>query len=466
MSSQPRRPGGPRFPAVVRAATAALLGLLLAAAPARAIEVERVVSPGGITAWLVQDHTNPIISVNFAFRGGAALDPAGREGLAGMVAGLLDEGAGDLKSQAFQKKLADLSISMDFNAGFDNFGGSLKTLTRNRDTAFNLLRLALTKPRFDATPVARIRSQILVELARAAKNPGRIAQRAWWKAAFPNHPYGRSSDGTPQSIKAITVGDLKAFVARRFARSNLMIGVVGDITPDVLKTILDRTFGALPKTPAPSTIADVTPRLTGKITVFRRPFPQSRVVFGQGGIKRNDPDWYAAYVMNYVLGGGGFTSRLMTEVRVKRGLAYSVASWLNPMDHSAVIAGSVGTKNAKVAESIRIIRREWARMRAHGITKTELHDAKTYLTGSFPLSLDSTGSIAAILVAVQNEHLGIDYLSKRNAFIDAVTVADVDRVAKRLLTPKRLTFVVVGQPQGLTGANVREGGGAAAKTGG
>lgn len=466
MSSQPRRSDAPRSPAVLRLTVMALLGLFLAVAPARAIEVTRVVSPGGIEAWLVEDHTNPIISVSFAFRGGGALDPAGREGLAGMVAGLLDEGAGDLKSQAFQKKLENLSISLNFNAGFDNFGGSLKTLTRNRDTAFDLLRLALTKPRFDATPVERIRSQVLVELARNAKKPGRIAQRAWWKAAYPDHPYGRSRDGTPRSVKAITVGDLKGFVARRFARSNLMIGVVGDITPAVLKTVLDRTFGALPKDPAPARVADVKPRLSGRITVLRRPIPQSRVIFGQGGIKRRDPDWYAAYVMNYVLGGGGFTSRLMDEVREKRGLAYSVASWLNPMDHSAVIAGSVGTKNAKVAESIRIIRREWARMRARGITEAELHDAKTYLTGSFPLSLNSTGSIASILVAVQNQRLGIDYLAKRNAFINAVSVADVDRVAKRLLTPDRLTFFVVGQPEGLTGADRREDAGAAPKKGG
>lgn len=421
-------------------------------APARAIDIERVTSPGGIEAWLVQDHSNPIIAMEFLFDGGVALDPAGKEGLAEMAAALLDEGAGELDSQAFQQRLEDLSIGLSFRAQFDSFGGGLKTLTENRDTAFELLRLALTAPRFDAEAVDRIRSQILTILARNEKNPGRVAGRAWWSAAFPGHPYGRPQDGTPETVKAITAADLKRFVAQRFGRDNLILAVVGDIAPDQLKPLLDKTFGGLPAKAAPVEVADTGPKDTGSVTVIRRPVPQSIVIFGQRGIKRDDPDWYAAHVMNYVLGGGGFISRLTTEVREKRGLAYSISSWLNPLDHAAVISGSVGTQNARVGESIEIIRAEWKRMRDMGISEAELADAKTFLTGSFPLRLDSTDSIASVLVAVRRHNLGIDYLNKRNGFIDAVTVADVQRVAKRLLDPEKLTFVVVGQPENLKGA--------------
>ena len=240
-------------------------------------------------------------------------------------------------------------------------------------------------------------------------------------------------------------------MARRLARDNLYLAVVGDITPAQLAPLLDETFGALPEKSDPDEVADAVPQVHGGVEVVRRPMPQSVVIFGQRGIKRDDRDWYAAYVMNHVLGGGGFTSRLTEEVREKRGLAYSVASWLNPLDHAAVYVGSVGTQNARVAESIALIRQQWQRMRDEGVTEAELDDAKTYLTGSFPLSMDNTGAIAGLLIAVQRFHLGIDYINKRNGFIENVTREDIARVAKRLLDPSALTFVVVGEPDGLDG---------------
>ncbi|MDJ0948038.1 MAG: pitrilysin family protein [Alphaproteobacteria bacterium] len=428
----------------------AVLALLLYAAPVgAAVKVERVTSPGGIEAWLVQDPSNPIIALEMSFLGGAALDPSDKLGLAEMVSGLLDEGAGDLDSQAFQKKLEDLSIGLSFGAGYDGFTGSLKTLTRHRDTAFDLLGMALTAPRFDAEPVERIRAQMLTIIARNEKNPHRIAGRNWWKTMFPGHPYGRPRDGTRESIANITSADLKAFAATRLAKSNMFVAVVGDITPAQLAPLLDRTFGALPKDPQLADVSRAEPALTGEISVIRRPMPQSVVIFGQNGVRRDDPDWYAAFLMNYVLGGGGFTSRLTEEVREKRGLAYTVSSWLNPMEYAAVMGGRVGTENTRVGKSIKLIRAEWARMRNEGISEQELADAKRYVTGSFPLRLDSTDSIARILVAVQRHKLGIDYLDKRNDYINAVTRADVQRVAQRLLTPDKLTFVVVGEPANL-----------------
>ncbi|MDR3435899.1 pitrilysin family protein [Telmatospirillum sp.] len=434
---------------MIRRLIAVLAVCVLPVLPANAVTIEKVSSPGGIEAWLVQDHTNPIIAVNFSFRGGAALDPPGKTGLTEMVASLLDEGAGDLDSQAFHGKLENLAISFGYSASEDALHGHLKTIAANRDTAFDLLRLSLTQPRFDADAVERIRGQIQAVLIQELQNPNVIAERAFVKAMYPDHPYGLPVDGTPETITAITVDDLKGWVAAHMGRDQLYVSVVGDITPEQLTDLLDRTFGGLPAKAAPVAVADVAPATDGKISVTHRPIPQSVVMFGQAGLKRNDPDWYVAYVMNHILGGGSFSSRLMNEVRVKRGLAYGVYSYLLPHDHSALLAGSVATRNERVAESIQLIKDEWRRMAEGGVTAQELAEAKTYLNGSFPLQLDSTESIASLVEVVQMENLGIDYLNRRKALIDAVSADDVKRVARRLLDTDRLSFVVLGDPKGL-----------------
>ena len=438
-----------RLPAMVLF-LAFLAATLAATLPARAIEVERVVSPSGIEAWLVEDHTNPIVALRFAFRGGAALDPKGKEGLAEMVSSLLDEGAGELDTQAFQRRLEDMAITLRFDAGLDTFSGRLRTLSANLGAAFDLLRLALTRPRFDDEPVARMGSQILTMIQRNSEDPDVIASRALRRALFPDHPYGRPVTGTEDSVKAITAADLRRFVAERLARDNLLIGAVGDIAPDQLAALLDETFGGLPGKAAAWRLPEVTPIATGRTIVVRKVVPQSAILFAQAGIKRDDDDFYPAYVMNYVLGGGGFTSRLYGEVREKRGLAYSVYTYLSPLASSALLQGGVGTANARVAETLGVVRAEWRRMAADGVEEAELADAKTYLTGSFPLRFSSSGRIAAILVGMQLDRLGIDYLDRRNGFVEAVTRDDVNRVARRLLDTEGLTTVVVGEPEGVS----------------
>ena len=438
-----------RLPAMVLF-LAFLAATLAATLPARAIEVERVVSPSGIEAWLVEDHTNPIVALRFAFRGGAALDPKGKEGLAEMVSSLLDEGAGELDTQAFQRRLEDMAITLRFDAGLDTFSGRLRTLSANFGAAFDLLRLALTRPRFDDEPVARMGSQILTMIQRNSEDPDVIASRALRRALFPDHPYGRPVTGTEDSVKAITAADLRRFVAERLARDNLLIGAVGDIAPDQLAALLDETFGGLPGKAAAWRLPEVTPIATGRTIVVRKAVPQSAILFAQAGIKRDDDDFYPAYVMNYVLGGGGFTSRLYGEVREKRGLAYSVYTYLSPLASSALLQGGVGTANARVAETLGVVRAEWRRMAADGVEEAELADAKTYLTGSFPLRFSSSGRIAAILVGMQLDRLGIDYLDRRNGFVEAVTRDDVNRVARRLLDTEGLTTVVVGEPEGVS----------------
>ena len=435
---------------MLRSAFAALFFLLAAASPAAAIEVQRVVSPGGIEAWLVEDHSNPIISLDMTFRGGAALDPVGKEGLANLVSGLIDEGAGDLDSQAFQGRLQDLSIGLSFSAGLDTFSGDLKTLTENRDTAFELLRLALNEARFDEEPIARIRSQILAGLARDSENPRVIVRRTLNKVLFPEHAYGRPASGTTESVTGLTVEDLRRFTAERFARDVLMIGVVGDITAQELAGLLDETFLGLPATAAPVDLADTTPSGEGGVIVIEKDLPQSVVAFGHEGIGRADPDYYTAYVVNYILGGGGFSARLYKEIREKRGLAYSVYAYLNPLDHAALVMGGVATQNERVSESLDLIRAEWRRMAEDGPSEEELRDAKIYLTGSFPLRFSSSGRISGMLVGMQLNRLGIDYLDRRNALIEAVTLDDARRVARRLYDADKLTVIVVGRPEGVT----------------
>ena len=416
-----------------------------------AAKVERVVSPGGIEAYLLSEPSIPFLSLSLHFRGGAALDPVGKEGLAYMVSGLLDEGAGELDSQAFRTELEDRAVRLSFDAGRDEFTGRLKTLTRNRERAFELLRLALTEPRFDAEPVERIRNQIQADLRRRAEDPEYLAGLTWFASAFAGHPYGRPVQGSVESVAAIETADLRRFVADRLAQDNLVVGVAGDITAAELGPLLDRAFGDLPARSAPYRLEQRAAPADAATVVLRRNVPQSQVLFGEEGLARDDPDFYAGYVANHILGGGGFTSRLTEEVREKRGLAYSVYSYLYPMEFGPLWLGGLGTANAAVGQAVEVVREQLARMAAGEISEAALDDAKTYLTGSFPLRLTSNDAIAGTLVAMQVDDLGLDYLERRNDYIEAVTLADVRRVAARLYHPERLLVVVVGEPEGLPG---------------
>lgn len=420
-----------------------------AAAPAYAIDVKRVVSPGGIEAWFVEDATVPLVSLEFTFRGGAALDPKGKAGLANLVAGLLDQGAGDLDSQAVQRQLRDQSIRLSFSTSYEGFGGSLKTLNRYRDNAFDLLRLALTEPRFDTAAVERIRGETLADIRRQAMRPGNIARRIWARAAFPDHPYGWPTTGTSSTVEAIAVDDLREFVRTRLTQDQLLIGVVGDIGEEELGRLLDKTFGKLPVEPVPDTVPETAPHALGATIVVQRPLPQSVALFSLPGVARDDPDYYAAYVMNHILGGGSFRSRFFHEVRDRHGLAYSVHSYLSPWQASPLWIGSVATANAGMAKSLELIRQEMKRMREEPVSEQELSDAKGFINGSFPLRFTSTDRLASILVAMQYHDLGIDYLDRRPSFIDSVTSEDVLRAAQRLLDVDKLTVTVVGQPVGV-----------------
>ncbi len=441
-----------------RQALAAMAGFAALGLPWRGADaaprIERVVSPGGIAAWLVSDRRIPVVSMQMAFRGGAALDPAEKLGRANLATRLLDEGAGPYDSQEFQRRVEDISASLGFDDGRDTTGGWVKTLSRHRTEAFDLLRLAMTAPRFDAEPLERARSAVLGRLKRNGEDPDYLAGRLWWRRMAGDHPYARPGSGVPRTVEKISAEDVRAFAGERLARDNLVVGCVGDISAGELAGALDAVFGALPARAAPWRLPAAPLRALGGTVVLERPVSQSVASFGHVGIKRGDPDYYTAFVMNHILGGGSFSSRLYQEVRERRGLAYSIYTVLNPLDAGGFVQGGVATQNARMAETIAIVRDQWRRMAGEGASTAEIADAKSFLTGSFPLQFDSTDRIARLLVSIQLDDLGLDYLDRRNAFIEAVSGSDVARVARRLLDPAQLTFAVVGQPAGLEAERV------------
>jgi zinc protease len=369
-----------------------------------------------------------------------------------MMVSLLDEGAGDIDGKAFHERLENKAIEMNFNAGRDTIRGTLRTLKENQDEAFELLRLALTAPRFETAAVERIRSQLVARLQRQSTNPNEIGSRKWWETAFPDHPYGRAVNGTLESMPRITVDDMKGVMGRVLAKDSLKIGVVGDIDAASVGRLIDKTFGALPAKGNLTPIPDAKPQGIGRRIVIELDVPQAVVTFGGQGVARNDPDFMAAYLVNHILGGGSFSSRLYREVREKRGLAYGVYTSLLWLYHASVELGNTATRADATRETLEVIEGEVALMAKEGPTEEELIKAKTFLKGSFALGLDTSTKIASQLVSMQQDNLGIDYIDRRPALIDAVTLADTKRVAKRLLEPG-LLVTIVGRPQGLTSKN-------------
>lgn len=395
-------------------------------------KIQRLVSPGGIEAWFVQDATVPLIAMEFAFTGGSIQDPAGKGGTGALTAEMLDEGAGDLDAKTFQERLERRAITISFSLTRDYFRGSMRTLKENGPEAFDLMRLALTQPRFDSDPLERVRAQRLSSLRRESTNPSSIAGHRFWEQAFGNHPYARPQNGTLESVPTIQSADLKDYARRVLAKETLKIAVVGDIDSATLGKLLDDAFGALPAksnlTPVPD--VEIASPLTKTSVILD--VPQTSIMFGGGGLRRNDPDFMAAFIVNHIIAGGTFSSRLYKEVREKRGLVYSISESLIWMKHSSIFAGGTATRADKAAETLDTITSEVQRMASDGPTQQELDEAKSYLKGSQMLALDTSSKIANALVQYQLDNLGIDYIEKRNGIIDAVTLEDAKRAAKRI----------------------------------
>jgi len=429
---------------------AAIAAMTLAAgtSSASAMQIEKIVSPAGIEAWLVHEHSVPLVSLNYAFKGGSSQDEPDKSGTAALAASLLDEGAGELDGKTFHERLENSAIEMSFRVGRDDLRGSLRTLSENRDQAFDLLGLALSKPRFDDEAIERMRSQTLSSLRRAATNPNELASRAWWAAAFPGHPYGLEASGTLDTVPRITAAELRGYVGRIFARNQLKISIVGDVDAAAAGRLIDRAFGALPAQNNLKPVAKTTAQGLGRRIVVPIDVPQAVVTFGCPGLPRNDSDFMAGYLVDHILGGGTMTSRLYKEVREKRGLAYGVSESLVWFDSAAVVLGGTATRADRTGDALSIIDAETRRMAEQGPTVDELAAAKSYVTNSYVLGLDTSSKIAAQLTQIQLDNLGIDYITRRRAMIDAVTLEDAKRVAKRLYGGG-LLVTVAGKPAGV-----------------
>ncbi len=433
---------------ILSSAVALLVGALAFASIAHATNIERVVSPGGIEAWLVREPAVPLIALHFAFRGGSDQDPAVKPGVAYMASALFDDGAGELDSETFQRRLQENAVELRFSVTRDDLTGSVKVLRDRQEQGFELVRLALTAPRFDSAAVERIRAQIIAGLRRETTNPNDIASRLWWQTAFPNHPYGRPSNGTLESVPLITAEDLRDYVRRIVSRGHLKVAAVGDIDAPTLARALDHIFGKLPAQSELTPVASTTLQGVGRRIVVDLDVPQAVLTLGGAGIARKDPDFIPAYIANHILGGGSFSSRLYNEVREKRGLAYGVYSYLASFEYAALFLGGTQTRADRAGEALALIEAEIARMANEGPTEDELAAAKSYLKGSYPLSFDTSGKIASQLLRIQLDNLGIDYIDRRNGLIEAVTLDDTKRAAKRLAAGG-LLVTVVGRPKGL-----------------
>ena len=418
-------------------------------AASRSATVQKIRTPAGLECWLVEDYAVPLVAFDFAWRGGSVQDPAGKEGAASMLAGLLDEGAGPLDADAFHRALDDKAVEISFSADRDLFNGRMKTLTRHIDDAFEFLRLAVNEARLDDDAIERVRSQMIAGLKREAKDPDALAGKAFREAAFPGHPYSRPGRGTLDSVPAISRDDLMKMRADVLARGNLKIAAVGAIDAARLAALIDMVFGGLQGKPLLSPIPDVTLAGLGSRKIVDVDVPQATIRFALPGLSRKDPDYMTATVVNHILGGGVFSARLFREVREKRGLAYSVHSQLANWEHAAMFSGGTSTKNERAAESLSVIEEEIAKLAADGPTEEELDKAKKYLTGSYVLRFDTSTKICDQLVHLQTEDFPVEYLDERNAMINAVTLEDARRVAKRLFDGKQLLVAVAGRPQGM-----------------
>tara|TARA_R110002049_G_scaffold135950_9_gene295572 strand:+ start:612 stop:1922 length:1311 start_codon:yes stop_codon:yes gene_type:complete len=429
--------------------TTALLISAAAALPARAeVDIQTVTSPGGIEAWLVEEHSLPFVAVEIAFVGGTSLDVEGKRGAVNLMTGLLEEGSGDLDARGFARAKEELATSFGFSANSEQLTISARFLTENFDASVALLRDAIQKPRFDDGDIERVRAQVLSGLAFDAKDPNEIAAKTFASMAYGEHPYGTVDTGTPESVAALTRDDLLEAHSNVLVRDRVLVGAVGDITPEQLGALLDAVLGDLPES-GPMLPPMVEPQITGGTTVVEFDTPQAVALFGQRGIGVGDDDYFAAVLLNQIIGGGSFESRLMQEVREKRGLTYGVYSYLYSRDLANAYMGSVSSANDRIAEAITLIRDQWRLAAEEGVTPEELDAAKTYLTGAYPLRFDGNSTIAGILVGMQLIGLEPDYVKTRNDRVESVTLEDVKRVAGELMDPDALHFVVVGKPAGV-----------------
>jgi len=419
---------------------------------ASSAKIQNVETKLNTNIWLIEDNSLPIISFKIAFRhAGSAYEPIGKSGTSNLLSNMLNKGAGKYSNLELKKILEDNAIYINFTLDKDNLYANLSTLKENKDKAFEILSLMLTKPLFDKKTFIRVKSQALDSVKKKMEKPNYIADLRWIEESFAGHQYGLPTRGYPETIENITIDDLKKFMNEHISLSNAVMSIVGNISKSETTSLFNQYLSKLPVTPVEAKktdcpgIAYIRQLPEGRTIHIKKDIPQSVVIFGTNGISYADKDFYAAHIMNYILGGGGFESRLMNEIREKRGLAYSVYSFLTTMSYTSLLKGGLGTRNEKLDEALDVLKAEFKKMQKNGITSDELNSAKSYLTGSFHIHLDSNQKLVDFISFIQLEELGIDFMAKRNNYINKVSLEDVNRVAKRLLNPEDLIITIVGK---------------------
>lgn len=410
--------------------------------------IQQFVTPKGISVWLVEEPSIPILSLRMAWEQGSATDPDGLEGLTNAMTYHMNEGAGDLDAQAFFKRMEELNMSFSCSAGSDNTYCNASMLTDNADASFEMIALAYGAPRFDEGPFERFLREQAVSLETRETNAGYLAGRATDNALYPDHPYAR--EVSAESLAALSPDGMRARKDAIMVREGMLVTAVGAVSPSELARLVDMAVEGLPEAGASQSIDDVSLAAPAADPIqVDLPQPQSLVRFTGPAMTREDPDFYTAVVVNYTFGGGGFESRLMKDLRVAKGLTYGIYTGVNAHKHIQTWSGSGQTKNESAGEFIDSIRQQMSLMAREGMSAQELEDAKAYLTGSYPLGFDSNSKIAANMMGVRLDGLPVDFFDKRNAMVAAVTLEDVNRVAGEYLDPDNFTFVVVGQPEGI-----------------
>ncbi len=418
--------------------------------PAQAVQVKPVKALENVPVWLSEDHSLPMIAVTLSLPAGSVYDPPGKTGMASLAAYLLNEGAGNMAADAYQAALAAKGIKLEVIPSRDWLTVNLVTMTANAKEAFRLLGLALAKPRFDPDAVTRVRLQMMQAYDRSREDPAAVAEMGFHSLYFGPYTYGRPVEGEPRGLASISAQELHSFAQTHWVRGNLKIAVAGDITPALLATYVRASFTGLPAGTPPVPPAPLRSGAPG-VHILPMSVPQPVVVFGQAGLLRNDRDFLAGLVANYILGGAESSSRLTRELRDRRGLTYDVATDLVPYRRAGLVLGTISARRDSAREAILLVREVMRRFANDGPTDEELADAKQYLTGSFPLSFASNEGVAAQLNTLQQFGLPFDYLDRRADLINALTLADVRRVARQLFDPAKLTVVVAGSlPTGNT----------------
>ena len=407
-------------------------------------DVKELQTKKGIKFWFVEDKSIPIISLSFTFSGGAFFDKPGKEGTSSLLASLLDEGAGNLDSVKFQNRMDEIGMKLSFSSSRDSLSGSFQIISDNKEEGFKLLGSAISKPRLDKNDIEKIRNQIISSLKLKDAEISSLASKKFHEKFFFSHSFGRNIEGTVDSLTQITKKDLENYLQNFVSISNLVIGVSGNIKDQEISKLIDETFGNL------NSNIDFKLDIPSKynfpkgMQIEKKDFPQTAVLFGHKGLKRNHKDFFSARIINYVLGGGGFQSRMYKNVREKKGLVYSIYSYLVPYKNNDIILGGFQSRNKSVYEAISLVKEEWDKINKFGITKKEFEEAKTYYKGSFTRNFTSTSSISSLLKTVQVYNLDLDYFKNRNKIIDSLNLKEVNKVAKTLFKKNDLYFTIVG----------------------